>query len=565
MRRHLTAIFVLSAVAALVFGRGLSLAVLSPDEAMVGYWARVLVSGSGEAITHHPCHVRLLGRTVPLLFNYYCGPWDFYAAVPFVALIHDPVLSLMLHSLAWAVAAVAGAYAAALMITGSALLAALCGLVLATLQPMAAMAKEGVVMGGVPVVALSVWALAFLVRAADGSAACWLGSCALAGLGIGFAPQGLAVLAGWAVCAVLLRRDLRGALARRPILLAALSACALSIGALPLVAANLLYSWFGAGLAAENLARTSAGVENARYLEHLLERLREVCGLLGYPLRRAGAPRVWLWPALLAAAAGVQAAAALSALRRGAALPKRALLPLAMWTCILLLSPLTLASIHRRHVAALLPLSILVIACAPASLGNDRRARGLAAVVATAFVGGLAVDAWSLRLYWSAIDRTGTLFLPADNDGLLAADWLRARRATRVLVVSHDLYGPLSYALQGQAVVANLAGHRTAPRSATQASAASWLSGGDGYVVLEEDAALARVVLLEAARDLGLAVRLERIFERSRPQPRWLAYSVSSAYLYSNSHQVDRHTVGSGRRAKPGSKRVPSGSQRRDS
>jgi len=347
------------------------------DEAFLGCMARSILDGELPS------------------WRAYRGPWEFYSAVPFIRACADPVRALALHAYFWTTA---GACAAAWLthaLSRRHLAALLCGLAVAVSPGIVMGAQRGVVWSGVPLLPLCALALGTLVQASRGSRAAWLASCLLAGLSVGFAPQGMGFFAAWLTCVYWLRRELSPLLRGRSL---AYGGLLLAVGPAPLVLERCIL-WRRTGeLLLGSLSVTPMGVRNADYASNLFERLvqwRDVWTIPRMP------PPIWVrsaWQGGFAVCAVLQLWAAVS-MRKGGGADRALFLPLYAVLCVLALSPLTLASLRPEHLLYLLPLAFTAVAVTPSCWEGHRKPASAAvlASLAACVLGGLTS--------WRVVDR----------------------------------------------------------------------------------------------------------------------------------------------------------------
>ncbi len=249
---------------------------LADDEANVGYWAGVVLSGKIHSYPHGAHYFHIFGRPVPLAWTFYKGPWIFYTAVPFVWAFPSPLDAMKFHSYFWVIMSVLSTFWLAYAMCGKLLIALLCALGLATTHQFIITAmSSGTVIGGLPSVLLSTLALACLSRAVQGSRLFWFLSCLLAGLSVGFDPQGLAVLVGWLFSVLWLRQELSYLKERWTWVFSALLLC---IGSAPLFAAYCMFGGFIGEFYSALISKN--GIHNLDYVGNLGIRWEQLSDLL---------------------------------------------------------------------------------------------------------------------------------------------------------------------------------------------------------------------------------------------------------------------------------------------
>jgi hypothetical protein len=412
---HAAIIFSLIAVSVLVPGWKMGLAGLDRDDAAMGYCALEIIRGGETPLPHVS-----LGRKIPLAYLPYHGPWDIYAILPFVATIPDRMLAMRSYILAWTLATTASVYILVFVLTEDALFAALCGFAMAT-GPLVSFVKKGFIYSGITTAALCCACLSLLIVALKRrSAAAWYLSCAAAGLGVGFAPQGLAVLAGWSFSVAWVRRDLSELLGRHRRALPFSAAC-LIFGSIPLLLANILSPSYSLDFIVSHLKTGDGGLDNAAYFHNLSERWRQFKVLYDFST---------YWMTLLASCLVLQTFMFFRAKSSATMEGKLSYLPGVFFLSIMALSPFTLGSLGLRHIMMLLPLGIAAIAATSGLFLSDIPRQ----VLRIGLVGGLAVNMVHLRSYWTRLEADG--MIEGNPRVEQAARWLEREQVKEIWLMS---------------------------------------------------------------------------------------------------------------------------------
>lgn len=373
---------VLAVFSMAVLSRGQKYSGVSFDEAkLVGISAQVLAGKNlSDAGPSSDCDVSVRGIRIPLFQVFYRGPWEIYAAVPFVAFVKDPAEALKIYSLFFAVVCVVLTFLVGVVFTADAPVAFLGAVAMATSDFLMIRVPTGYCRSGTTDASICLAALLCLgISGRDKSGAPWYLACFLAGFAPGVAPQAAAFFVAWCLW-IAARRDLPAS--RGASLLAVSTGLFLSMA--PMILANALFDWPTLREISAHLHRTSHGVDNTEYLLHLRSRASDLYAVWG-GRRGLGVAA----PALL----GTSLLFCVWALVRGgrgeSAARSQHLLPVFFMAVIFFISPFTLFSLGSQHLFLLLPLGLLTMMNLPRQF-RDPQARVLRGTV----IAGLFLWLW---------------------------------------------------------------------------------------------------------------------------------------------------------------------------
>ncbi|MDE1977168.1 MAG: glycosyltransferase family 39 protein [Elusimicrobia bacterium] len=482
----------------------------------------------------HGPSASIFGWNVPVMYNFFHGPWGIYLLAPFVALGGCTLAALRSYSAFMFLLALWGTWRLAFLATKSRMAALLSAILLAVCPAMAVTRSEFV---SAPDVAASVWALCFALsyvrtrKPAHAWAACAafsLGFCTrawVAGLGAGLL---LYAALAWRHIPALLPQS---AAARRR--LAAGCAAAAGFFLLPILAYNAAHGWVSVVFYAHDSvwrntefcgAPGQAACSNLAYWTNAkfnLDLLKSMCDGTGYILARE--PWHRLYAALLLVSLG---ATLRDSWRRRTLWGSWA----ALWIIALgyfLISAVSPTTETISHLTALLPilavLSVSWLAAVPVGRPRAAAAAALAAACAAQFFG-------TLRLFRKEnVDVSAHGWYEMSPLVIEASRWAGAEARIPIISLSQPFTDAAPYFSQGRAVLVSWpewmpAGYRIPWRQ--------WLLRKDRpYFLTENDGtgASAAARLHAEAKALGLRLTRAETFRDPAGRPAFVAYRVDGS------------------------------------
>ena len=338
---------------------------LWPDEAMIGRVAWAILRQIPQ-LMDRTVSLRLFGLYFPLNGDYSHGPGEFYSAVPFVWIFGPTAQAIQWRSALCAFAAIAATYRLGWVLYKDRWAAFFASVLLAASPGLACLSFYGAEMGATQVAAGSIALCLLLLYAERRRPAFAYGGCAALGFALSCHSKMLAFIFGLGAYAWLFRGEVRTLLPPRPKERARfLAVCAglILLFCVPLIVAYLIGGLWPS-LRAHLLVQESGARNLDDYGPNLLVRLKQLQRILtdmpyAWKFKMADYPDFFVSRLLLNGALVTGAILALreAFLKRPAA--RRWMIPVAIGSAYLLLSPICPTSLQPLHLFPIVPLAYL--------------------------------------------------------------------------------------------------------------------------------------------------------------------------------------------------------------